>query len=184
MRFALAATLLFASSVGIAADTGLYLGAAVTQARFEEDNLDLDALGTQVTDLDDEDTSWKAIAGFRLHDNFSVEANYIDFGEAQTGALPLIGRAFAEAKGFSAYAIGLIPVGPADLYAKAGAVHTEVEAGAGNFSIDEDSTEFAYGAGVQVRLGSLAARLEYEKFEIDAIDDLDVLSLGLTFTFL
>jgi hypothetical protein len=33
-------------------------------------------------------------------------------------------------------------------------------------------------------LGSLAARLEYEKFEIDAIDDLDVLSLGLTFTFL
>lgn len=184
MRACFAAVLLVASAGAWSADNGFYLGAAVTQAGFEQDDLDLDELGNQVTDLDDEDTSFKLIAGLRLLDTFGVEANYIDFGEATTDALPLIGEAFAEAKGFGAFAVGFLPLGIADLYLKAGGIYTEIETGAGAFSLDDDSVEFAYGAGAQLRFGSLAARLEYERFEVDLIDDLDLLSLGVTYTFL
>lgn len=184
MRVLLAAALLFPATAAWCADNGFYLGAAVTQAGFEQDDLDLGDLGNQVTDLDDEDTSYKIIAGLRIVDAFGIEANYIDFGEARSGALPVIGEVFAEARGVDLFAVGFVPLGPVDLFAKAGAVYTEVETGAGSFRVDDDSVEFAYGAGVQVRFLSLAARLEYEKFEIDLIDDLDLLSLGITYTFL
>jgi hypothetical protein len=35
-----------------------------------------------------------------------------------------------------------------------------------------------------VRLGSLAARLEYEQFDVDNTDGVEMLSLGATWTFL
>ena len=185
MRVTFAALLLLASASAWSADNGFYLGAGVTQVRFDDDNLDLGDLGDQLEDIDDEDTSFKVIAGFRFIDAFGIEANYVDFGEA-TAQVPLVGELFAEAKGISAFAVGFLPVGPVDLFAKGGLVYTEVETGGGGLSFDDDSTEFAYGAGAQVRIGSLAARLEYEKFEVgtDVIDDLDLLTLGLTWTFL
>lgn len=186
MRVIVAALLLLASASAWSADNGFYLGAGVTQVRFDEDNLDFGDLTDQLEDVDDEDTSFKIIAGFRFIDFFGVEANYLDFGEA-TAELPLVGELFAEAKGASAFAVGYLPIGlVVDLFAKAGVVYTEVEAGGGDFEFDDESTELAYGAGAQARLGSLAVRLEYEKFEVgtDVIDDLDLLSLGLTWTFL
>ena len=40
---------------------GFYLGGAITQARFDDDNFSLD-------DVDDEDNSWKAVGGYRIND--------------------------------------------------------------------------------------------------------------------
>jgi hypothetical protein len=37
---------------------------------------------------------------------------------------------------------------------------------------------------VQARLGSLAARLEYERFEVDDTDEVAMITLGVTYTFL
>jgi hypothetical protein len=42
----------------------------------------------------------------------------------------------------------------------------------------------AYGVGVQFRLLSLGVRAEYEVFDVDNVEDLNMLSIGVTYTFL
>ncbi len=48
---------------------------------------------------------------------------------------------------------------------------------------EDKETELAYGAGVQFNLGNLGLRAEYEKFDTDVVGDLDVISIGATYTF-
>jgi OOP family OmpA-OmpF porin len=155
---------------------GFYLGGAITQARFDDANFSLD-------DVDDEDNSWKVIGGFRFHENFAVEASYIDFGEMSARLLTGTGPFTAEAKGFAAFAVGLIPVPYVDLFAKVGAAQIDAETQGLPVNFDDDTTEFAYGAGAQWRWRNLAIRAEYEKFDTDIIGDLDLISVGATYTF-
>ncbi len=151
-----------------AADNGFYLGAGVGQA-----NVDVDALG-----VDGDDTGFKIIAGFRPLDFFAVELNYIDFGSVEDRGVKV------DADAIAAFAVGFLPLGPVDLYAKAGLANSDASARFGALRQDTDGTDFAYGAGVQFRFLSLSARLEYEKFDLDDVDDLNMLTLGLTYTFL
>ena len=44
-------------------------------------------------------------------------------------------------------------------------------------------SDLAYGVGAQFRVLGLSIRAEYEKFEISEVD-LDMISVGLTYTFL
>jgi opacity protein-like surface antigen len=164
-----------------AADNGFYLGAGVTQAKIDDIGDDFDT-----GDLDDfeiDSTAWKIIAGFRPIKLFAVEANYNDLGdEGRTvGGV----RFDADASAFTAYAIGFLPIPVVDVYAKAGLARWETEASIdGLFDLDDSGTEFAYGAGVQVNLGSLGARLEYEQFDVENTDGVELLTLGVTWTFL
>jgi OOP family OmpA-OmpF porin len=177
----LAVTLVLASAAAQAADNGFYLGAGVTQAKLDNVGDDFDTGDLDEFEIDD--TAFKIIAGFRPLDFLAVEANYMDLGSADEN---IGGIQFsADAKAFGAYVLGFLPVGPVDLYAKGGLVRWETESSAtGLFDIDDDGTEFGYGAGAQVRLGSLAARLEYEQFDVDNTDGVELLSLALTWTFL
>jgi hypothetical protein len=159
----------------VAADNGFYLGAAYTQSKIDD-------IGPSI---DFEDDSYKLIAGFRPLDNFAVEFNYIDLGKDQTSLGPV--GVSVDGKAYAAYAVGLLPLPLLDLYAKAGVARWESTArttGLGLGSFDEEGTEFAYGAGIQARLGSLAARLEYERFNVEDTDGAELISLGVTWTFL
>ena len=157
-------------------EPGFYMGAGLTQSRWDADAFDID-------DLDDEDNSWKAIVGYRFNPYFGVEANYVDFGEASAPATPASARFDAEAKGFALYAVGSIPVSMADLYAKAGAARIDGEGRFGDLGFEDDATEFAYGAGVRLRLQNFGLFAEYEKFDTDVVGDLDLISIGATYSF-
>jgi OmpA-OmpF porin, OOP family len=157
--------------------TGFYFGGGITQTRFDEDNF-------SAADVDDEDNSWKAIAGWRFSPNFAAEGNYVDFGEATAGSLvPGVAGSSAEAKAIAAYAVGMIPVPWFDLFAKVGAAQIDAELAGPTGGVDDDTTEVAYGGGVQARLGNVGLRAEYEKFDTDLIGDLDLISLSATYTF-
>jgi hypothetical protein len=155
---------------------GFYAGAAISQARFDDDNFSFD-------DLDDEDNTWKAVGGYRFHENFALEGSYIDFGEATAPAALGVDPFAAEAKAFSLHAVGMIPVPYVDLFAKAGVARVDAETAGRNLTANDETTEFAYGAGAQWRWRNLALRAEYEKFDTDVIGDLDLISLGATYTF-
>lgn len=164
--------------------TGFYIGAGLTEVAIDgfDDQLDVD------TDLDLDDTSWKAFAGWRFNEYFATELNYMDLGseELEEGAA----RFELEAEAISAYAIGMVPVPYVDLYAKAGLAWWDAQ-GTSNIvppsgvdnDFDEDETEFAWGAGIQARYRNFGARLEYESFDVADTDGLDLFSLGLTYTF-
>lgn len=165
--------LCLASCAAAAADNGFYLGAGVTKSK-------VDGLDAQ---LDFDDESFKLIAGLRPLDQFGVELNYIDLGNDSATIGPI--TVSADAKAVAAYAVGYIPLAPIDLFVKAGLARWESSASAtGLGSFSDDGTEFAYGGGIQARFGSLAARLEYESFDAGGSDRAELVSLGVTWTFL
>jgi hypothetical protein len=164
------------SSGAMAADNGFYIGVGAGQGNVETDEV-------SGISFDGDDTAFKAIAGFRPLDFLAFELNYIDLGNPSES----IGGIDVEVdtSGIDLFAVGLIPLPLVDLYAKAGLVSWEAEVSAqGIGSVDDDGEDFAYGAGVQVRFGSLGVRAEYEVFEIGDFDDVNLLSVGVTWTFL
>jgi hypothetical protein len=157
------------------ATKGFYIGAAAGQARFDDK--------FSINDLDREDTSWKALVGWRFADQFSLEGSYVDFGESTApGALGI--NPFAqEAKAWMLQGVGYIAIPYIDLFAKVGVARIESQGRGANLPGVRDRTnEFAYGWGAQWRWRSLAIRGEYERFDADVIGDLNLLSLGVTYT--
>jgi Outer membrane protein beta-barrel domain len=156
--------------------TGFYVGAALTQSRFDSNNF-------AVSDIDNEDNSWKAIVGVRMMPQLAFEANYINFGKSTAPSVSAGGPFVADADGFALYGVGLMPVGPVELFLKAGVSRIDAKGNVGAVFYEDKATQFAYGGGVQLRLGSFALRAEYEKFNTDVIGDLDLISVGFTYTF-
>ncbi len=156
--------------------TGVYIGAGLNQSRFEADNF-------SIADIDKEDNSWKAIAGYRFSPFFAVEANYIDFGKATSPSIAVGGPFGAEADAFALFAVGIWPIGSLDLYAKLGAAQINAKGSVAAVLFKDEATELAYGAGLQYRWRNLAVRAEYEKYDTDVVGDLDLITIGLTYTF-
>ena len=135
--------------------------------------------------LDERRQSSDGLAGLRPLDWLGAELNYLDLGDQDIGA-----GGNVKGDALAAYAVGFLALDPApiDLFAKAGLARWELDgsisSAVGGLSVSDDGTEFAYGAGVQARLGSLAARLEYERFDIKNSAGLTLYSLGITWTFL
>ena len=143
---------------------------------WDADNFDVD-------DLDDEDNNWKVIAGYRFNPNFGVEANYVDFGEASAPATPPAAQVRRRGQGLRAVRRGTVPISMVDLYAKAGAARIDGEGRFGDVGFQDDATEFAYGAGIRLRLQNFGIHAEYEKFDTDVVGDLDLITLGATYSF-
>jgi hypothetical protein len=167
---------LAAFGMSAVAAEGFYVGAAGMQSRFDSDQFD-------VEDVDEEDTGWKIFAGVRPIAGFGIEGAFVQFGEAEAPSVAVGGPFEAKAEAFSLFGVGYMPVGPVELFLKAGAARIDAEADVDAVLYEDKEIEFAYGGGVQFNLGQLGLRAEYEKFDTDVIGDLDVISLGVAFTF-
>jgi hypothetical protein len=153
-----------------AADNGFYLGAGITDTKFDAggDDFSLD------------DNSFKLIAGWRPLDFLAVEANYIDLGSDSEDGFEI------DASAITVSGLLLAEIGIVDLYARLGFANWNVDASLpGGASDSADDWEPTYGAGVGVHFGSIGARLEYETFNAGDFDaDVNTVSLSVTYTFL
>jgi opacity protein-like surface antigen len=180
--------LLFASTLALFAGAaqaddllGLYAGAGITRAKVQD---------IFHTDFNLSNTSWKVYAGFRpLGFPFGIDVDYMDLGSAAAGTFQGVGH--ADAKAFAAYAVGYLPI-PApniDVYGKAGLARWQFDGNLaqqqGLFSVSDNGTDFAWGVGLQVHfLERFAARVEYEHFNIRDADNVQLYSLGVSYTIL
>jgi hypothetical protein len=175
LRAVLAMTFTFLAAPVLAQESGTYIGFSTGQMNVR----DRDELsGFQI---DSDDNAFKAILGWRA--NFlAFELNYVDFGRAKQR---LFGQQVElDAQGVDAFVILTKRIAVLDLYAKAGALVWEAEASVrGLGSLKNDGADFALGAGAQLIFGALALRAEYEQFMIKDIDDLNLVSVGLTWQF-
>jgi len=156
----------------VAADNGIYLGGSIGQSSVQDDGIDYDASST----------GFKLIAGWRFLDWLALEGNYVDFGSGDDNVEG--DRIETDVSGVSLSAVGFLPVGPVDLFARAGIIDWsgDVKSQAfGNGS--DDGTDLTYGIGAQFRVWSLSLRAEYERFDLDRTDA-DLFSIGVTWTFL
>jgi len=168
-----------------AADNGVYAGGSLGQAKTGL-NSDLDSV------LDGKDTAFKLIVGLRPLDWLGVELSYVDLGEVtqDRGNTPTFSNFRLDEAGFDALGVLFYDIANVDLFAKGGFIRWDTRASVSTFfgrsGTDDQGTDLVWGAGAQVRFGSLAARLEYEHFDIDTppgFDSPDLLSLGVTWTF-
>jgi OOP family OmpA-OmpF porin len=163
-----------------AADNGIYLGGSVGQSSTEYDQR---IEGTNFN-YDASATGFKAIAGWRFLDWLAVEGNYVDLG---SGDDKVLGEKIeSDVNGVSLSAVGFLPVGPVDLFARVGAINWNADLKAPGLGINgsNDGTDLTYGIGAQFRVWSLSLRAEYERFDISDADNVDMVSVGVTWTFL
>src|SRR6266404_165016 len=153
-------------------------------------------------------TGWKAILGLRPVSIIGAEAEYLDFGSASAStSIPatalsagLKATVSSHPKAAALFSMGYLPIPLPylDIFAKAGVgeLKSSVNANAQAtcpiglnciqviippYSASSSDTRFAYGAGVQVKLASLAVRAEYERIHSSSGDP-DLLSLALTWS--
>jgi hypothetical protein len=177
----MAATVIPAS----AADNGFYLGASIGGSSIDVSDFD-EELGD--LDFSDGDAAYKLFAGYRLMSFFGVEAGYVDLGSPSdtVGDMNDINVKIG-VKGWDAFAVGFLPIGPVDIFAKVGLISWDADIRAAFDDLEEDDsdsgTDATWGLGVALRLGSFAVRAEAERFEIEDADKVYMFSVGGTFTF-
>ncbi len=181
----LVAILAVAAIPAAAADNGFYVGASLGGSSIEVRDFD-----EEFGDLNfsDGDYSYKLFAGYRFMSFLGVEAGYVDLGSPSdvVGEIEEIDLKIG-VDGWDAFAVGFLPIGPVDLFAKVGLISWDADIRAAFEDIvdhDSDSgTDAAWGLGVALRLGSIAVRAEGERFEIGGADEVYMFSVGATFTF-
>jgi OOP family OmpA-OmpF porin len=162
-------------------DSGFYAGAGVGQFNVKIDGV-RDVTDT-VGDFDADDTTFKAFAGYRFNPYVGVELDYIDLGNPED---TIDGRRVnADINGVAPYLVGTLPVGPVELFAKAGYLFYDVQVDIDDLTVQDDSQEdFVYGGGIGLTLfDHLHARLEYEVIDIDDVDDANALWLSAAWRF-
>lgn len=156
--------------------SGLYLGAGIGQFNVEID--DPEELGETIDSFDSDDTSWKIFGGWRFGPFFAVELDWLDLGNPDD----TIGNTSVESEitGIAPYLIGTLPLGPVELFARAGYYFYDIEVNAQSVrTVDESDEDFVYGGGVGLTLfDHLHARLEYEIIDVSRVDDANALWLS------
>jgi hypothetical protein len=159
----------------LAAESGFYVGGGIGSSTFQDDL-------PSGEDFDESDTGWKAFAGYRFGGllpiiDFAGELTYRDFGNPD-------GRgAEFDATGYDASALGIVTLGPIDLFARLGLGRYSVEGDFGATSDDDDSTSEIYGLGAGFRIGKINIRVEWERVEPDGVDNIDMYSINAYWRF-
>ena len=132
-------------------------------------------------DFDESDLGWKAFAGFRFVRFFGIEAQYVDFGNPETDDIAV------ELNHAAAFAVGVIPIGEHfEIFGKGGygQWRIEVDNNATSDFFEDDDWDIAYGGGLAFVIGKhVGIRLEYERFEIEDADTIEMASAGVDFRF-
>jgi opacity protein-like surface antigen len=168
-------------------NAGFYLGGGVGQFNAQIDDVD-DVDGT-VDEWDNDDTAYKFFAGYRMNKFLAFELDYINLGEPSGAAVPGF-NVDASVDGFAPYVVGTIPLGPwFEVYGRLGYYFYDATVGYeneidGRVEFDEESEDLVYGAGVGANIGEkLNIRFEYERFDLQGVDDADSLWLTAAWKF-
>jgi outer membrane immunogenic protein len=154
------------------ADSGLYVGGSVGSA------------GVEVDQFNENDTAWKAFGGY-IFDmpvvDFAVEAGYVDFGAPSA---TILGENFdLDVTGFSAFGLAGLDFGLVGAFVKAGFVSWDAKLNVAGMSDSDSGTDPAYGVGLRFNFSSLEIRGEYERFDVQDADTVDMVSLGVLWRF-
>ena len=165
---------------------GFYLGGGVgdfSSAVDEINNLDdVDDVGI---DFSDSDNATKLFAGWKFNQFFALQGDFVDFGES-SGFVSTSAQGTSDVQGMSASVVGTLPLGPIELFARAGMMFYEVDLNlTGGRVIDESGEDPVWGVGLgfDVLDDRLNLRLEYEEIDIQELDEADALWLNAAWKF-
>lgn len=167
--------------------SGFYVGGGVGQFNAGID--DVDEVDEAIEGWDDDDTAYKFFAGYRVNRFLAVELDYINLGEPSGAVVPGF-NVDASVDGFAPYVVGTFPLGPYfEVFGRVGyyfydaTVGTETELD-GRAEFDEESEDLVWGGGIGANIGEkFNVRLEYERFDLQSLDDADAIWLNAAWRF-
>jgi OOP family OmpA-OmpF porin len=191
-RWLVALGLIAAVAAGPAAaqERGIYLGGSLGTAQYKELCDDV-TLGS----CKEDDTGWRAFAGYQLNRNFALELGYANLGEVGASGLFLgLPTSFVtEVKGFDLSAILSFPLMERlSLLARLGAYRlrttADVDVAGAVSGAGESNSGLTYGLGLGTDIGKLGIRAEWQRYEnagggATGEDTIDFFSLGALFRF-
>ncbi|MFZ0007050.1 MAG: outer membrane beta-barrel protein [Steroidobacteraceae bacterium] len=186
----LGASLALVASLAAHADPlGFYVGAGVGESTVQSTQL----LPVQVYE---HPTGWKVFAGWRPIQMFGAELEYVDLGSKDSSYSPTLAE-HASASAVAAFAVGYLPqpIPFLDFYGKVGVASlrtntsTTYSGGCPAFAgcptggvQDQTGARFAYAAGIELKFGAPAVRLEYQGFATSGGDQ-SLVSLDVLWNF-
>ena len=191
----LISTLLLGAAAGPAlADnpSGPYVGGGFGQFNLHIQNLD--DVGQGISTIAHSDSNaWKIFAGWRFMPYLAVEGAYIDLGKPGSGytSSGSDGRYKVHIDGFAPAVVGTLPLGPVELFAKAGYYYYNVKLDVNVNSLStlgvessHSRSDFMYGGGVGVTfVEHLNIRAEYEQIDLTNYRSSDALWLTAAWRF-
>jgi outer membrane protein with beta-barrel domain len=185
-RAMIGAAFLLASGAALAQDRdnteGLYIGGGYGSFSATIDNID--DVANAVSDFDTDEGSSKYFVGYRFNRFFSVQGDLYDLGDSAT---TLLGQPISsKTEAYGASAVGTLPIGFVELFARAGVIFYDLEVTTPNFSdrIDQSDNDLVYSVGVGFTfVHRLNLQLEYEILDISEFDDSDAYWLNASWRF-
>jgi hypothetical protein len=153
-----------------AANTGFYLGGDLGRANVAYDPYTFNLSGPAV--------GYDLAAGYRPIDALAGELSYTGFGRATSGPY------YVDTSAVGVFALGYLPVPVVDLYGRLGVADWRSGANSPGYSITRTGADVAYGAGGGMHFGNLSVRIQYTRFTVSHASDVDLASVGLTWTLL
>lgn len=171
--------------------SGAYIGGG--WGKFNLNIRNLSDVGSGVSTIaESDDNAWKLFGGYRFNPYFALEAAYIDFGTPSDRftATGSNGNYRVKLRGFAPYVVGTLPLGPVELFARAGYyfydndVRIDFDSPGPDIDSSHSRSDFIYGAGLGFTFfGRLHARAEYETVKIENANSSDALWLSAAWRF-
>jgi len=172
--------LLLAVAIFALAFTGTYAGGYIGAAAGQSNTQIQPDPG--LTAFDGSGTAFKVLGGWRVLKFFGVEADYRNFGTQEDVVLDETIE--VDTTALDLFAVGVIPMGSWELFGKAGYSKWDAEIRAqGQPGVSDDGTDLAYGVGTAYTFIKFALRLEYEAFDVEESDKVDMISFGFDIRF-
>ena len=179
-RIALAAVLLAALPLSTAAaESGVYVGVGSGEAEIRDQNAGFTA----------RNPLYRGFVGYRASApqsplpflDVAAEAGYIDYGRSSQTAQ---GQSVQyHLHGFHASGLLLYPLGPLDLYGKAGVLFWSSYRNTGGATTDRSGNNALYGGGIAFRIGKIGIRTEYERYNVSDVDRVQTYSASVLIQF-
>ena len=168
------------SMVPAHADSGVYIGGGVGQAELK------DSTGNPGgVDFKEQDTAWKGFIGYHFDAlpliKLAGEVGYRDLGKPSGSVAGAPVEYKAHGVDYSVLAgLGL---GPVDLMARYGGMSYKLEKNVGGIRNSYDGNAPLYGVGLWFTLFGVGVRAEYEKIDMDELDDAQMVSVSAFYKF-
>jgi OmpA-OmpF porin, OOP family len=158
----------FLAAPAMAADDGgFYVGAGVG------------SMGVDIGPFSDDDIGYKVFGGWMFNPYIGAELEYLDGGSAEDFDIKI------ETSGFNASLRAAYPVSEQfDLFAKVGMLFWDVDVDTFDGDGSDSGEDFSWGVGAGFDFtDNLGVTVEYQGFEIEDTDTVDLISAGLVWKF-
>jgi OOP family OmpA-OmpF porin len=170
--------LLFLAVVPAGSHAGGYVGAGIGASFIKVEPRDLEV---QDFNLEGSDFAYKLFGGWRPMPFVALEGGYRDLGKISDKAGDIVVE--ADMSGWDVEAMGVLPLGTAHVFVKAGYFFWKSEASAGSNAASDDGTDFMWGMGADLSFLLIALRAEWERLEVGDAGHVSMFSAGVTLGF-